>query len=369
MNIKVIGCGAAGNKAMDLLIKDGFNINNCCFVNSTPKDISEEYKDHAYIFGKDRKGGCGKERTLGKTLILNDMQNGEFNIDPFITNGECDLVILVSSTEGGSGSASLPILAKYVHKVHRLPVICVLFFGFGDDPRGYQNSLEICQELDEDYGIIFIQNSRYFEKANGNKVKAEHLANVQFVNTVKALSGVGIYDSAQNIDDTDILKVVSTPGFMTVDQVAIDKFKNYGQYHEFINNYLDETHVVEADKKSAKRMAVFFCTDNENGVDFTGEVFKKRFGTPYEFFTHIQSPREISFLRWIVTGQKIPMDDIKLIYENYQKSSSDVDKENDDFFLSMAKLKGNAEDNMFNMISSMTIDHQQNTTETMEKNY
>lgn len=357
MDIKVIGCGAAGNKAVDLLVKDGFDVDRCCFVNSTPKDIPEEYKSHSFVFGKQRKGGCGKERTLGKSLILNDMRNGDFNIDPFITNGECDLIILVSSTEGGSGSASLPILAKYIKQVHKLPVICVLFFGFGDDPRGYQNSLEICQELDENYGIIFIQNSRYIEEAGGNKIKAEQKANKQFIDTIKALVGVGIYSSFQNIDDTDILKVVTTPGFMTVDQFAIGKYKNTAQYNEAINSYLDETNVVEAGKKSAKRIAVFFSTSIDNsGVDFSGNVFEKRFGVPYEFFTHIQDPKEIAFIRWIVAGQKLPIDDIKNIYESYQKASSSVDKNKDDFFDTMAKLKGNADDNMFNMMTSDSDD-------------
>lgn len=352
MNVGVIGCGAAGNKATYDLIRSGFPKDDCLFVNSTPKDIHDEFKANALIFGKDREGGCGKERELGKKLILRDMKNGDFNIDDFITGGnEYNLIILVSSTEGGSGSASLPVLAKYINKVHQIPVICVLFIGFMDDPRGCKNTIEICEELEEDYGTIFIQNNAFMARENNNKIKAEAAANSNFVSIVKSICAAGINNSSQNIDDTDMAKIVMTPGYMTIDEVAVDRFKNMEQYTKFMNSYLDDSIVPDAGEKSAKRIAVFFSCDGE-GVDYTGELFKERFGMPYEYFTHIQEPVENSFIRWIISGQKMPIDDIRRIYNNYMKITQKVNRAQDSFFSEVSSFRNDTEDNMFNMVSS-----------------
>ena len=78
LNLKVIGAGAAGNKAAIALIKEnGFNKDFVTLINSTPKDIPDEFKENAMIFGsKDRLGGCGKERTIGKELFVKDLRNG-----------------------------------------------------------------------------------------------------------------------------------------------------------------------------------------------------------------------------------------------------------------------------------------------------
>lgn len=359
MNIAVIGCGACGNKAVESLVTNGFPLDDTIFVNSTMKDIKEEFASRALIFGKGRSGGCGKERDLGKKLLLADMQSGDFSIDEFIESGsedgKYDMVVITSSTEGGSGSASLPILAKYIHQVCGLPVVCVLFFGFGDDARGYRNSVEICKELEEDYGVTFIKNSSYLSRANGNRVRAEGFANLEFVRFVKALCADGVVDSFQNIDETDLYKVITTPGYMTIDQAYIDRFKNVDQYNKFMTSYLDETVVPDAATKSAKRIAAFFSTKSDC-IDFNGEVLKDRFGTPYEFFTHIQEPvdGDKEFIRWIVTGQKLPIDDVKAIYENYMEATKNVDKKQDSFFDQLSVMGGEVEDDMFNMMSRST---------------
>ena len=136
LNLKVIGTGAAGNKAaISLIENNNFNKDFVTLINSTPKDIPDEYKDNAFIFGsKDRLGGCGKERTIGKELFVKDLRNGVISLDN-IANPDTNAVVIVSSTEGGSGSATTPIIAKYLKEVVGIPVIIVLFFGFNTDLR------------------------------------------------------------------------------------------------------------------------------------------------------------------------------------------------------------------------------------------
>ena len=159
LRMQIIGCGAAGNKALISLIESGEipqDKMSYLLVNSTDKDIKPEYRNNAMIFGNGGSGGCGKERELGKKMILEDEQNGIRNIDSKI-DPFADFIVVCGSTEGGSGSASIPIISKYIRQVLHIPVIAVLFFGFNDDVRGMQNSIEICQELEEDIVSLLIR--------------------------------------------------------------------------------------------------------------------------------------------------------------------------------------------------------------------
>ena len=160
LKIKVIGCGAAGNKAAIELHKKGFDLKNITLINSTSRDIPADYKNNSIIFGASNEtlGGCGKERNVGKALLLKDLKTGSIDIDS-IVDPDTNVCIIVSSTEGGSGSGVIPILAKYIVEVIGVPVITCLFFGFNTDVRGMGNSVELCQEINSNYGVIGISNA------------------------------------------------------------------------------------------------------------------------------------------------------------------------------------------------------------------
>ena len=176
LRFQVIGCGAAGNKATinlvesEVLNKDEFSY---LLINSTSKDIPANYREKALIFGKSL-GGCGKERDIAKDMIIHDEDNGIRALDKMI-DPYADAVIVCGSTEGGTGSASVPMISKYISSVLKQPVIACLFFGFNDDARGMQNSIEVCQELPENVGVISICNSKFLTYTNGSKLMAESL--------------------------------------------------------------------------------------------------------------------------------------------------------------------------------------------------
>ena len=354
LNFKVIGAGAAGNKAAIDLISYGFNPKDVIMINSTTKDIGENFSENSIIFGSSSNflGGCGKERTLGKRLILADMKAGAINFDNII-DPDTNAVIIVSSTEGGSGSAVTPIMAKYFKEVVGIPVIVVLFFGFNSDVRGMQNSIEIMQELSEDYTIIGICNSKFLDK-NTSKPKAEAAANEKFVDIIRILSGADIYPSSQNIDDTDLLKIVTTPGYMMVETVNVSKCKNKDQITEAINATIDESKLMDINESGAKRIGAIYriMEPMTDFVDFEAADLSFRYGIPYEMFTHIQNDDESNVIEWIISGLPMPIDGVKEIYENYKKSSCEVNKKKDGFFDSISELKGNKEDDMFNMLSN-----------------
>lgn len=354
LKLKVIGAGAAGNKAAIDLIKNGFSPTDVTLINSTSKDIPEEYKTNSIIFGAsaDTLGGCGKERDVGRNLFLKDLKSGTINLDT-IVDPDTRAVIIVSSTEGGSGSAITPILANYINQVCGIPVILALFFGFNSDVRGMQNSIEICQELTESYGVIGISNSKFLADANNNKIKAEQLANAEFCSIVRTLSGIDIKPGSQNIDDTDLYKLVVTPGYMCVGKTSLKGVKNIETFNKVFHNAIDESKLIDSTKKTAKRIGIILDIPEsmDDSVDYNASVLSQRYGIPYELYTHVQNTSSTGEASWVIAGMDLPIDEIKEIFENYKKASSTVSKEKDSFFATVAGFSGNDQDSMFNMLS------------------
>ena len=353
LRTQIIGCGAAGNKAVINLIEKNYLGEDVSYflVNSTDRDIPAEYRNKSMIFGSSiYSGGCGKERSLGKQLLLEDDRNGIRNIDHRI-DGSADFITICGSTEGGSGSASMPLIAKYIKQVLHIPVIVVLFFGFNDDARGMQNSIEVCQELDDDIGVISICNSKF---KTGNKFKSESQANDHFGKIMRVLVGKDIHESTQNIDDTDLKKLVLTPGYLSIQTIEFPtSLKTTDQFNQFIDSAIDvESKSMESPNPSCKRLGVIFNVKNNNdNLDYSCTVAKQRFGNPYELFIHVQE-NDVQSVTIIAVGQNLPLEEVENIYNEYKKASAAVNRDKDKFFETMNAFKGNPDDGAFNMFGN-----------------
>ena len=358
LKFKIIGAGAAGNKAAVELIERGFNKDDVFLINSTRKDIPEEYQNSSIIFGETmgNLGGCGKERDTANKLFMNDLKSGKIAIDT-IPDPDTNAIIIVSSTEGGTGSGITPILSKYITEVLGLHVIVCLFFGFETDIRGMKNSIDLIKSLDENtnIGIIGIRNNG-FSKETANLRACEQMANSYFCDIVEILSGRLIRPSDQNIDDTDLLKLVTTPGYMYVGKSDISKIKNRSQFNETISDSLDNSPLLSSNK-GVRRMGLFFKINPalDDHIDTTGCMIQDEYGIPYELFTHVQNveDREPSSMFWIASGLPVPVDAIKDIADDYKEQVQESKKNKTIFDLDEIDTDDDDEYNMLNKRTSV----------------
>ena len=353
LSFSIIGCGAAGNKAVIDLLDMGYDPDKCYMLNSTNKDLPDEYKNNVIVFGKSSNGlgGCGKERSIGREMLLTDLKNGSIDLDRMVDSKD-QAIVLVGSTEGGSGSSSLPILAKYFKQVHNKNVICVFFFGFNDDVRGMQNSIELCQELSEEYTVIAISNEKFLNECDGNKFKAERKANALFCDIIKVLTGLMIKPGTQMIDDTDLYKVVTTPGYMIANTMSFSRPKTKEGYMSTLSSFLTSQGFIDPSKNpGAKRIGMIFdIPDQDDVIDYTGSTLRKLYGEPYEFFTHMSDNSNEYRISFIVSGMKLPIEEIVNIYNSYVELTSRVNKNKDDFFEIIGEMRGDTKDKFFDML-------------------
>lgn len=362
MKIKVIGTGAAGNKAtIGLIERNVIGMAAVKLINSTLTDIPENYRDIAICLSNSA-GGCGKERNLSKELTMGSLQDGTLSpLDAFIEEDD-ELLIINTSTEGGTGSGSTSLIAKYAREVIGIPVMIFGFTGFEEDGRGLQNTIEFFQELEPEYIVQAISNKKCLD--GYNKLKAHTMANEEFAKKIRVLTGIDLKDSDQNIDRTDLYKVGTTPGFMTILKAPLERIKNVEAFNKAVTEMIDNDKSLDISEPSAKRIAVILNVSEKTRdyIDFGFQVIKDKLGVPYEIFTHVQYDEDEEYIAVIASGMNLPMDELQDIYKKYQEASERVNKNKDKFFDMTSNLTGNAEDSMFNVNrkkpggNTMTID-------------
>ena len=355
---KFIGTGAAGNKAVINAINKGvIPRQHALLINSTLRDIPAEFHDISVRIGGDR-GGCGKERDVAAELTIASLKDGSLDrLDQFLEPGD-ETVYIVSSTEGGSGSGSVPIIAKYFKEIYNINIHIIAFTGFEDDARSLRNTVEFFEQLSEDYVVQAISNKKFLNESNNNRLKAQQLANDEFVRRMSVVLGQTIVASENNIDETDLYKTVNTPGYITVEAATLDRnIKNKDQFNKFVSDMLDNSKSVDIIDAGTKRMAVILNVkeSTSDNIDYNFEVIKQKYGFAFETFTHVQNEGDVEFINIILSGMNLPLEEITEIHEKYKESISKVNIRKDSFFETLSNIEKDNVVDLFNTAKRTTV--------------
>ena len=187
---------------------------------------------------------------------------------------------------------------------------------------------------------------------NGNKFMAEKCANELFVDVIKILTGAIIVPGPQMIDDTDLYKVVTTPGYMIANTLSFSRPKTEQVYNETIKDFLNNQCFVDPGKNpGAKRIAMIFdIPDSDSNIDYKGSVLRQLYGEPYEFFTHLNDQSEVYRVSYIISGMNLPTEEIQNIYDEYIERTSRVNKSRDSFFDVIDQMTADESDKGFDML-------------------
>ena len=345
MNVKLIGIGAAGNKAAINAVENKvIAMENVMLINSTLRDIPTDYKGLKIEYAGSY-GGCGKERNIAFDLAMKNLQEGILPLKDFLCLDndakKAELVVIVNSTEGGTGSGSSVVIGKYIQQVLGIQVHMFGFAGFQSDARGLKNTVEWFQELESEFTVECIENSKFLAECRDNKIKAETAANVEFGKKLGILMGNPIRDSSHNIDSTDLLKVSTEKGFMIIESTNFEKIKNREQFESVVINMIDNSKSIDIAEITSTKIAVIINI-NAASTDYISyeDIITERYGHPYEMFLHIQHEADMpEFIAVIVSGVKMPVEEVQKIYNEYKTRMNRIDRSADSFFSAARNLQ------------------------------
>ena len=171
--MKIIACGAGGNKAAQALVYHHVlpNLDNILMMNSTERDFPKEAAKNCVLI--QNIGGCGKEREIGKEIMVSYLDDpvARNKLDEFL--GEDTHLVLIGSMGGGTGSGGLNVLAKYAKDLLEMDVTLIAFKGFLEDTREMKNTIDFLKEVPDNIAIQIIDNASFLNDCGGNKVRAE----------------------------------------------------------------------------------------------------------------------------------------------------------------------------------------------------
>ncbi len=350
MKALLIGIGAAGNKAVMTAINENIvAVEDTVIINSTRKDFPKEYTGKEIVLSATDTG-CGKERAVSKEYTRKAISDGKFNFDNI---ADYTAVIIATSVEGGTGSGSTPIISKLFNQVYLRNTHVIAFTGFEDDVRGLSNTVEFFKELDSNIMVQAISNKAFLTQVGNNKMRAEELANKEMSTRISVITGQDFIEGSQNIDDTDILKLSNTHGYMTAEKKFFNKsLETRENFEKIIKNMVYNSASVKSANPCATRLGVILNISpaSEDAIDYTFESLKAAYGNPFEFFTQVQWDGKKEYIAFIASGMKMPIDEIEAVYNRYKEQSSKINKNGDDFFSKISEFGAVEADSQFDMM-------------------
>lgn len=335
---KVLGLGAAGNKAVALAIESEIiKEEDVILVNSTDDDIPDTY-DGKVVILPGNTGGTGKNRKTSKAqaeAVINK-QLVNFEDELGLVNGKekYERVVMVCSTSGGSGSGSTPVFAKYIINTLHVPVTIMAFVGKSTDIAGSRNTIEFLQEISEieNLNYTLIMNSDFMKsKMDYDDSRIEIDANKHLCLLLSIFLGNTITPGAsQNMDKRDQQTVTRTPGYMVIASHHFDeRVKNEQTVIDSLKLTLDDSLKCPDPSSSGfvnfGLIATAETNDELKYLNAAEAVVKEKFGNWMRYYTHRQVGDRTT-IDIIMSGMKAPTEWFESMYNSYRAASAQVDR-------------------------------------------
>ena len=219
----IIGIGNCGGQIVNLASKE-MKIDGIA-INTSDQDLSEVAADTVKTYLIGDKKGAGQSRTRAKKYLKSDIREITESEDftKFISGLE--LIYVVSSTGGGTGSGIAPLLYHMISQLVSVPVILIgVLPTIGEDKGVQENTAKYLKEL---YEVLDGAQYMLFDNNKGVNLSSTSMMstiNESIVHDIRVLSGFYNHSTKYaSIDDRDMITMLSTPGRIVVG--SIDEIK------------------------------------------------------------------------------------------------------------------------------------------------
>jgi len=318
LNVGIIGCGNAGNQVCSECSKMYPDI-PILAINCSEKDLSTLNSSISkFLIGDGR--GAGKNREEAKEFlessIMAMIENDNFR--DFLK--ELDLVFIVSSIGGGTGSGISLALTEIIKEVAAdkcFPISVGILPTVEEALATQENSLSYLTELyevSEKPTYMLYDNEKYSKLPSMDMMNK---INQEIVNDINVLRGY--YNSStryNSIDERDSLTIITTPGRILVASLFDVKDEDINDNNiedMFINEIKKNGHAKLQDDKIVNRTGIIINASKTilTGFDTHMPKVQEIVGSPVEEFEHmsINEDRKLpNNLFFIASGLK-PIND------------------------------------------------------------
>ncbi len=213
-NIKVIGCGGAGNNAITRMTNDGIEGAKTVAINTDAQDLLYSEADYKVLIGKELTRGLGAG---GEPKVGNDAARESISELRTMLEGT-DMVFITCGLGGGTGTGSAPIIAGIAKQMGILSVgIVTLPFSVEGKLR-MQNALEGLSKLRNSIDtLLIIPNDKMIQIVPDISMNtAFKIVDNVLVNAVKGVVEMITKAGLVNMDFADLKSVMSNGGLAMI---------------------------------------------------------------------------------------------------------------------------------------------------------
>lgn len=335
LKVGIIGIGNAGNQVAALALEK--KQIPALAINASEKDLDTlSVKMNQIVFGDS--AGSGKDRSIAKGFVKNNIKDlfREADFKSFME--EVDIVFVVNSTGGGTGSGMGPILTDilrgyYAKDENKVFINIGILPTLGESVGAQRNTIEYLKEMSELGGSFMLFDNE--TRSNLATNKQMDIINMEIVNMISIIRGDMSHSSPYGmIDDKDMRKIISMPGMIFMDVLTsifedtvtedIDKM--------MLNHIAQESCMTKVDNdKIVKRLGFIAYLTSELHEHFNENLpaIREQFGEPIEDFKHFAENTEsdkLNSVALIMSGLSIPDNRIRSMINRIEKVEEELRK-------------------------------------------
>ena len=210
-NILIIGSGGAGNNTLTRLYKEGMTAIELLAINTDAQHLLNTPIPHRMLIGKKltRGLGAGSEPSIGEGAAE------EARLDLLEACQDADIVFLTGGLGGGTGTGSLPVLAKIAKERGALTIaIVTLPFGNEGARRNRNARLGLDKLRKSADTVIVIPNDKLLQEdiANLPLNTAFRQADEILGNAIRCMTEITSQGGLVNIDFADMRSIMDGGG-------------------------------------------------------------------------------------------------------------------------------------------------------------
>jgi cell division protein FtsZ len=212
--IKVVGCGGAGNNTITRLMEVGIVGAETIAVNTDAQDLLYTDADIKILIGKEITGGLG----AGANPMLGMEAARETKDEIKKSLRGSDMVFLTCGLGGGTGTGSIPVVADIAKKMGALTVAIVTLPFTMEGKQRMDNAKEGLKNLEAAVDtLIVIPNDRLLEIVpDVSIVTAFKIADEILVNGVKGIAELVTKPGLVNLDFADVRAIMGGGGLAMI---------------------------------------------------------------------------------------------------------------------------------------------------------
>lgn len=333
LNVCTIGIGNAGNQIADLAMHEK-KIPGIA-INSSKKDLSTVKNISTVTIGDDK--GSGKNRDEAKKFVKEQVRQ-LLETEKFVDHiRDRDVVFIISSTGGGTGSGMSPMMTDILSRKYRdqLFILVEVFPPLKESIAAQQNTIDYLQEVNAFLPTVTYMaydNNKFSELPTSEMMKK---INEEIVEHIDVIRGQYLYSTPFNsIDDKDAVMILNTPGRLCVYGLYGIKEKDLDTKsieEMMIDTIKKISSNVELDRdKIIKKSAIITNLNEKLNSQFNTNMpeIHNLIGEPVEGFEHIYicEKGEENRVILIMSGLSVPDDRLEKIMQRIESGMAELTK-------------------------------------------